>query len=77
MFLVISLTILGSVGTHIFFFLEYNIILCILKGISHFKMLNFIFFSRKIEKKNLDVISKFSKGRVTLNTGIFFTIWVK
>ena len=47
-FPVAGLKILGRVGTHIFlifFFQEKNIILCILKDISPFKMHNIIFFS--------------------------------
>ena len=41
-----GLKFLGRVGTYIFFiyFLEKNIILCILKGISPFKMHTIIFF---------------------------------
>ena len=54
-FQVTSLKILGRVGTHsfIYFFLHVkNINLCILKGISPFKMYKIIiFFSRKPEKK--------------------------
>ena len=49
-FLVTGLKILGRVGTHIFFlffFLEKNIILCILKGIWPFKMHKIIFFFQK------------------------------
>ena len=53
-FRVTSLKILGRVGTHIFrigthnfFFWKKNIILCILKGISPFKMHKIIFFSNK------------------------------
>ena len=64
--------ILGRVGTHFFFWKKY-IILCILKGISAFKMHKIIFFSRKPEKI-LSFTSKFRLGRVTLNIGIFF-IW--
>ena len=54
MFRVMGLKIFGRVGTHIFFiyffFLEKNIILCILKGILPLKMHNDIFFYRKTEK---------------------------
>ena len=54
-FLVTGLKILGRVGTHIFliiFFSVKNVILCILKGISPFKMHKIIFFSRKPEKNS-------------------------
>ena len=51
LFLVSGLKILGRVGTHIFFFSgKIYMILCILKGISPFKMHKIIFFSRKPEK---------------------------
>ena len=53
----------------LFFFLEKNIILCILKGILPFKMHKIIFFQENL-KKNQGFTSKFSQGRVTLNTGI-------
>ena len=47
---VIGLKILGRVGTHIFFFCSFfprkNIILCILKGISPFKMHKIKFFQK-------------------------------
>ena len=62
---VMSLKILGRVGTHIFFkfvFEEKNIILRILKGISPFIKLNF--FSRKPEKKFL--VTPVNLGRVRL-----------
>ena len=52
-FRVTGLKILGRVGTHIFsiiFFLEKNIILCLLKGILPFKMREFFLFPRKLEK---------------------------
>ena len=52
------------------FFLEKNIILCILKGISPFKMHKIIFFPENL-KKFLGFTSKFRKGQFTLNTGIF------
>ena len=60
---------LGRVGKHLFS--GKYIILCILKGISSFKMHKIIYFSRKPEKI-LGFSSKFKKGRVTLNTGIIF-----
>ena len=44
----------GRVGTHIFFyffFLEKNIILCILKAFRLSKCIKYYFFSRKLEKK--------------------------
>ena len=44
-------------------------ILCILKGISPFMISEIIFFPENL-KKILGFTSKFSKGRVTLNTGI-------
>ena len=69
-----GLKILGRVGTHIFFhffFLETNIILCILKSTVPFKMHTIIFFSRKPEK-SLGFTSKLEYGRVTLNTCIFY-----
>ena len=47
-FLVTGLKILGCVGTH--FFSGKNIILCILKGISPFKMHKFIFFPENLKK---------------------------
>ena len=47
-FLVTGLEILGWIGTHIFFW--NNTILCILTGISPFKMHKIIFFARKPEK---------------------------
>ena len=59
----------GRVGT-LFFFLEKNIILCILKGILPFKMHKIIYFSENL-KKFLGFTSKFRLGQVTLNTGIF------
>ena len=52
-FRVIGLKNLGRVGTHIFlivFFLEKNIILCILKGILHFKMHTIIYLSENLKK---------------------------
>ena len=56
MFTVKGLKILGRVGTHIFFnylfFLEKNIILCILKGFLPFKMHKIILFFRKPEKNS-------------------------
>ena len=60
-FRAMGLKILGRIRTHIFvyfFFLETNIILCILKGILPFKMYKIIFFSRKPEK-SLGFNSKF------------------
>ena len=58
MFWVTGLKILGKVGTlFLFFFLEKNVILCILKGELPFKM-HIIFFSRKPEKV-LGFTSKF------------------
>ena len=58
----------ARVVTHIFlnyyFFLEKNIMLCILKGISPFKMHKIIFFSRKPEKKFK--VSPVNLGRVGL-----------
>ena len=59
-----------------FFFVFLNCekkFLCILKGISPFKMHEILYFSRKLEKI-LGFTSKFRQGRVTLSTGIFF-IW--
>ena len=54
-FRVPCLKVLGRVCTHkkilIIFFLEKNIILCILKGISPFKMHKIIFFSSEKLKK--------------------------
>ena len=48
-FQVTGLKSLGRVGTHIFFLITFfsgkNIILCILKGISAFKMHKIIYFS--------------------------------
>ena len=49
-FKVTCLKTLGRVGTHIFF-RKKSTILCILKGISPFKMHKIIFFSRRPEKK--------------------------
>ena len=46
-------------------------ILYILKGISPFKMHKIIFFPENL-KKILGFTSKFRKGWVTLNTGVFF-----
>ena len=50
-FRVTGLKILGRVGIHnffnYFFFWKRNIILCIMKGISPFKMHEIIFFSQK------------------------------
>ena len=48
-FRVTGLKILGRVATHIFL-LEKNIILCILKGISPFKMHKILFFLEYLEK---------------------------
>ena len=53
MFRVIGLKILGRVGSHNFFdyfFLEKNIILCILKGEMPFKMHKIIFFPENLKK---------------------------
>ena len=65
------------VGTHIFsiFFFWKNMILCVLKGISPFKMHKNHLFSRKPDH-NLGFTSKFRymQGRVTLNTD-FFLFW--
>ena len=71
-FRVMGRKILGRVGAHIFFnfFSEYNISLCILKGISPFKMHKIIFFSENL-KIILGFTRKFRKGQVTLNTSIF------
>ena len=55
-------------------FLEKNIILCIWKGISSFKMHRIIFSSRQPE--NSRFTSNFRQDRVTLNTVGFF-IWPK
>ena len=53
-FRVTGLKILGRVGTHIFFhcffFSGKNIILCILKGISPFKMHKIIYFPENLKK---------------------------
>ena len=52
MFRVICLKFLGRVVTHIFYFIfsfEKNMILCILKGISPFKMHTFIFFPENLK----------------------------
>ena len=59
-FLVMGLKISGRVGTHIIFFLnlEKYMILCILKGISPFKMNKIIFFPEH-QKKILGFTSKF------------------
>ena len=48
-FRVTGLKILGRVGTHIFFSGK-NVILCILKGISPFKMHRIIFFLENLKK---------------------------
>ena len=53
MFRVIGLKILGRVGSHnffVYFFLEKNIILCILKGEMPFKMHKIIFFPENLKK---------------------------
>ena len=71
-FRVSGLKILGRINTYIFFSGK-NVILCILKGILPFKMHKIIVFPENLKKK-LGFTSKFRKGRVTLNTGIFF-IW--
>ena len=55
-FRVRGLKILGRIGT--LFFLEKNIILCILKGISPFKMYQILFFPENL-KKILGFTSKF------------------
>ena len=47
-FLVTGLKILGRVGKHIFF--SGKIILCIMKGISHFKMHKIIYLPENLEK---------------------------
>ena len=52
-----------------------NIILCIWKGISSFKMHRIIFSSRQPE--NSRFTSNFRQDRVTLNTVVFFFIWPK
>ena len=62
------------VGTHNFFIIFFsgkNYIVCILKGISPFKMHKIIYFPENLKKVYLDFISKFRFGRVTLNMGIF------
>ena len=58
-FRVTGLKILGRVGTHInFFIFFFCIILCILKGISPFKMHKIIFYPQNL-KKFLGFTSKF------------------
>ena len=47
-----GLNILGRVGTHIFFSGKKNVILCILKGISPFKMHKILFFPENLKKKS-------------------------
>ena len=65
-FQVTGLKILGRVGTHIFlnyFFSGKNIILCILKGISSFKMHKIVVvFPRKPEKNLLSEVSPVQLG---------------
>ena len=71
MFQVTGLKILGGVGTHIFFYFFFwkkITTLCILKGISSFKMHKIVFFPQNL-KKILGFTSKFRQGRVILNTG--------
>ena len=51
-FRVMGLNILGRVGTHIFFSGKKNVILCILKGISPFKMHKILFFPENLKKKS-------------------------
>ena len=66
MFRVKGLKILGTIGTHIFliiFFLRKNIVLCILKGISPFKMHEIIFFP---ENRKKFCVSPVTLGRVRL-----------
>ena len=66
MFWVTGLKILGRVGLHIFFiifFLEKDIILCILKGISPFKMHKIIYFPENLKKF---LVSSVNLGRVEL-----------
>ena len=66
MFRVIGQKILGRVGTYIFFnffFPGKNIILCILKGISPFKMHKMIFFPENLKKVKFSPINL---GRVGL-----------
>ena len=55
------------------FFSEKKIFLCILKGISPFKMHKIICFSENL-KKNLGFTSKFRYDRVTLNAGIVYLV---
>ena len=52
------------------FFSRENIILCILKGNTPFKMHKIIFFLKKNPEKILGFTSNFRQGRVTLNIGI-------
>ena len=72
--MVMGLKNLRRVGTHIYFLIIFfsgkNIILCILKGISPFKMHKIIFFPENL-KKILGFTCKFRQVQVTLNTGIF------
>ena len=53
-FRVTGLKILGMVCTHVFFLIVFCKILCILKGISPFKMHKNSIFSRKPEKRIID-----------------------
>ena len=72
---VTGLKILGRVGTNIFFkyfFLEKNIILCILKGKMTLKMHKIIYFFPENLKKVLDFTSKLGRVGLPLNTGIFY-----
>ena len=58
-----GLKILGRIGTHIIiFFLEKTIILCVLKGISPFKMHKIIYFYRKREKILASLVNLGSVG---------------
>ena len=60
-----------SADSFVFRVTEKNIILCILKEISPFKMHKVIFYQGNL-KKILHFTSKFSLGLFTLNTCIFY-----
>ena len=75
MFWVTVLKILGRVVT--LFFGGGDTILCVLKGISPFKMHTIIFFPENLEIKILGFTSKFTYGQITQNMYRYFLFSLK
>ena len=73
-FLVTGLKILGMVGTH--FFSKKNIVLCILKGISPFKMHKIIFFSENLKKFYVSPEIKVGPGYAKTQVFIYLVLFI-